>query len=329
MVRFGTSIRGGSIVDGPTVDTRSQLRNPGSAEPPLTCGSSRSAPSPGARPSGTQGPEPAVGTWVGNACGVKPAEGEDPAPDPPPSRPEAPAEDSPGVEETDRIVLETPAGAVVCGACEVLGRVGRPIGRLNVGSGRGECDRCASGAAAATALDGANVADAASSNVAAPAHATNEAIGAIRPRAERGRAGEGGRDTGRRPSVRIGDGERRRTLGGLHGSPADRRLRTAGPAYGSGTESDMTGRTSRSGCNKTSEKRGDDTGRPSGICIIRARRGTGPPRITRMGRGNGRPTAAARADRGGSARGGGRGRSPRRCRTAIRRGGPARRCASW
>jgi hypothetical protein len=224
--RFAESSCGGSIVDGPTVFSFSQLTNPGSVEPALTCGSSRSAPVAGARSSGTQAPELDAGICVGSDCGTKLAAGDEaggtrpPSPDPLPWP--APVEDAPAAE------LVFTAGTVVCGAAgESV--VGRPIGELNVGIGNGECVRCRSGCtAAAEASAGAIVAVAASRNVAAPAHATSEAIAAGRRRAERGRAGEGGRDTDRRPSVRIGDtGERR-----APGRPP--RLRGARPPHARG-----------------------------------------------------------------------------------------------
>ncbi len=114
------------------------------------------------------------------------------------------------VDATALIEPVCTTGCVGCVVCTVAGElvVGRPTGKVRVGIGNGECVRCRSGsAAAAAASDGAivavAVAVAVSRNVAAPAHATSEAIEASRPRAERGRgrAGEGGRDTGRRPST--------------------------------------------------------------------------------------------------------------------------------
>lgn len=205
--RFAESSCVGSIVDGPTFFTRSQLKNPGSVEPALTCGSSRSAPVAGARLSGTQGPELDAGICVGSPCGTKLATGDDGVEIRPPPEPSFPLVAA-LVDATAPIELELVAGFVVCAVAGEL-VVGMPIGKLKVGIGNGECVRCTSGsAAAAAASDGAIVSVAANSNVAAPAHTTSEAIEASRPRTARGRGrtGEGGRDTGRRPSVRVGDG---------------------------------------------------------------------------------------------------------------------------
>lgn len=71
VLRLAESSCGGSIALGPAPVSRSQLVKPGSVDPALTCGSSRSAPVAGARPSGTQPVDVACGARVGSACGVK------------------------------------------------------------------------------------------------------------------------------------------------------------------------------------------------------------------------------------------------------------------
>ncbi|HTJ69040.1 MAG TPA: hypothetical protein VL551_16010 [Actinospica sp.] len=70
VVRFASLSFVGSMPAGPTADTCSQLVNPASVEPALTCGSCMSASADGARVSGAQ--PVFVGTGaaeVGRACG--------------------------------------------------------------------------------------------------------------------------------------------------------------------------------------------------------------------------------------------------------------------
>jgi hypothetical protein len=71
VVRCDASSFGGSIVLGPTPATCSQLPNPVSVEPALTCGSCMSAPEDGARVSGAQPVLDTVGAAeLGSGCGV-------------------------------------------------------------------------------------------------------------------------------------------------------------------------------------------------------------------------------------------------------------------
>jgi hypothetical protein len=167
-----------------------------------------SAPEDGARVSGTQGPvDAATGSAVGRDCGLNVDLYVDAC---------TGTTTSAGADEECRAACVVCGGGagIVCGACDVVWTAeGVVTGFENVRTGRVGTPMtvCRAGCTAlADAVDGANVAEMATSADAAPAHAASEAIGASRrrPRARRlGRAERMRRDTGRDSGS---DGGRRR-----------------------------------------------------------------------------------------------------------------------
>jgi hypothetical protein len=156
-----------------------------------------SAPEDGARVSGTHGPVDAVtGAAVGRDCGLNVDLYVDAFTGPTP-----PA----GSDEECRAacVVGAVVAGFVSGACDVVWTVeGVVAGNENGKVGRTVTVRCTLSGwmELADAVDGANVAETATSAATAPPHAASEAIGASRrpPRARRlGRAERMRRDTGR------------------------------------------------------------------------------------------------------------------------------------